>query len=308
MIKFSTQTLPYIKLSNINELEETKIDDTLFKDWIDGNIQTTSLYKDGSNDFKHHSKIVITANTFPSIKIDSATVRRTDAFTHTSKFTRDPSEVDESKNIYLANTNYLNDCLKDEAYLNAFFLILTNYAHNWLTKQKIFKQTNNFNNTKDIIISSNDIIQDFIDKCLTITKKDGDRIGREEMNELFKSNFPKSLITPTQLLSSLRQKDIDYKADYRLNGLKGCYIGIKLKNEDTIDSEPSALDYGFGLKVNKEPDYKALYLEAQAKIKELESKLNLDIDELNNIPKVKKSVKEVDDDDLEALFQLAISK
>ena len=76
------------------------MDETLFKDHIDGNIQT---YKDGSNDFKHHSKMVMAMNTTANIKIDSGTTRRTDAFTHNSKFTKDVNEVDESKHIYFAN-------------------------------------------------------------------------------------------------------------------------------------------------------------------------------------------------------------
>lgn len=229
---------PYIKMSSINEPEDTKIDETLFKDWIDGNIQTTSLYKDGSNDFKHHSKIIITANTFPNIKVDSGTVRRIDSFNHQSHFVKVQSEVDENNNIYLANLDFLKSCKKDFDYLNAFFSIIALYGFNWLYKSKIYKQTSNFKDTKDTIVSSNDIIQDFIDKCLTITKQDKDRIGRDEMHELFKTNFARSIITPTQLLSSLKQKDIDYKADYRHNGLKGCFVGVKVKEEEDENKHP----------------------------------------------------------------------
>ena len=240
------------------------MDETLFKDHIDGNIQTTSLYKDGSNDFKHHSKMVMAMNTTANIKIDSGTTRRTDAFTHSSKFTKDANEVDESKNIYLANLNFLSDCVKDETYLNAFFYILSQYGYNWLSKKEVFKQTENFKNTKDIIITSNDIIQDFMDKCLVITNKDSDRIGRDDMHELFKSNFSKSLITPTQLLSSLKQKDIDYKTDYRnpATGLKGCFVGVKVKDDDIPMDGPV--------------DYKKLYLESQQRLKELEEKFEIE--------------------------------
>ena len=75
---------PHIRLSHINEPEDVKIDDTLFKDFTDGNIQSTTLFEDGSNDFKHTSKLVITANTYPNIKIDTGTERRVDSYTHMS--------------------------------------------------------------------------------------------------------------------------------------------------------------------------------------------------------------------------------
>ena len=231
---------PYIRISHINEPEDTRIDDSLFKDHCDGKIQTTSLYKDGSNDFQHNSKMVFTANTFPNIKIDSGSVRRVDSFTHSSKFVKDETLVDEKKNIYYANLDFLKNASSDEKYLNAFFSILALYGFNWLTKKQIFKQTPNFTNTKDAIVSSNDIIQDYIDRYLVITNNDSDRIGRDDMYEHFKVIYPKSYMTPTQLLNSLKQKEISYKADYRINKLKGCYSEIKFRDvsDDNLTAIP----------------------------------------------------------------------
>ena len=258
---------PYIRLSHINEMEDSKMDDSLFKDHIDGKIQTTTLYSDGSNDFQHYSKIVITANTFPNIKIDSGSVRRIDSFTHTSNFVKDKSQVNESKHIYLANKHYLEECGNNIKYLNAFFYLLAEYGYNWISKTKIFKQTENFRNTKDAIVSSNDIIQDFLDKYITITKKDTDRIGRDEMFDLFKTYFPKSLITPTQLLNSLKQKEIDYKADYRHNKLKGCYVGVII-GADLNNDIDNPLD--FAVQIEKPiDDYKTKYDELLIKYNEL---------------------------------------
>ncbi len=78
---------PSIRLSHINEIEDVRLDESLFKDYTDGSCQTTALYQDGANDFKHFSKLVISANTFPNIKIDTGVARRIDSFTHTSEFT-----------------------------------------------------------------------------------------------------------------------------------------------------------------------------------------------------------------------------
>jgi len=267
------QQKPYIRISHINEMEDSKMDDSLFKDHCDGKIQTTTLYADGSNDFCHHSKMVFTQNNLPNIKNDSGTERRIDAFTTTSTFTKDQSEVNETKHIYLANRDFLQQIGNDDKYLNAFVGILFEYGYNWLSKTKVYKQTPNFRDTKDEIVVSNDIIQDFIDQHLTVTNNDNDRLGRDEMYESFKSAFPKSIITPTQLLNSLKQKDVIYSASYRHNNLRGCYSGVKFGCDETakVESNPldHGLDYGFGK--SKERDYKTELQVALNRIDELEA-------------------------------------
>ena len=292
---------PYIRLSHINEIEDSKMDDSSFKDHTDGKIQTTTLYADGSNDFQHYSKMVITANTFPNIKIDSGSVRRIDSFTHTSKFENNKNLVNESKHIYLANKHYLEQCSKDIKYLNAFFALLSDYGYKWISKTKIYKQTENFRNTKDAIVSSNDIIQDFLDKFITITKKDADRIGRDEMFDLFKNNFPKSLITPTQLLNSLKQKEIEYKADYRHNKLKGCYVGVVVGVINNDDN--SELDFDVQIQKPME-DYKTKYDELLEKYNELLQQQTKPKKDKKN----KSTVKQVEptEEDLEKEFESCI--
>ena len=229
---------PYIRISDINEPEDTKMDDSLFKDHCDGNIQTTKLYHDGSTDFKHFSKIIIKANTFPNIKIDSGSARRVESYTHTSKFVKNEDDVNKNKNYYLANPSFLTDVKDDTDYLNAFFNIISKYGYNWLHKKCIFKQTENFKDTKSAIISTNDIMQDFLDQYITITKDEKDRIGRDDMYSYFKSAYPKSIITSTQLLNSLKDREILYAPNHRINNLRGCYLCVKYKDiNDEFDDE-----------------------------------------------------------------------
>lgn len=77
---------PYIRISWVNEMKDTKIDDSIFKEFCDGKCQTTKLFKDGQYNFPHSSLCVVTANTMPSIKIDSGTSRRLIGYTHKSIF------------------------------------------------------------------------------------------------------------------------------------------------------------------------------------------------------------------------------
>jgi hypothetical protein len=222
---------PCIRVACVNEASDSKIDEMLFKKHADGQIQTTSLYRDGSNDFNHHSKLCFVGNTMPNIKIDTGTARRIDAYTHNSKFVNDIKDVDEENNIYLKDVNILTNYENNKEHQNAFFEILAEYGYLWLSKQKIYPQTENFTETKDIILLSNDTVQDFIDKYLVITKRidkvTGDRIGRNEMYSYFKRVITNSFLTPQQLYTELKTRGIKFEPDWRCDGNKGCYVGVK---------------------------------------------------------------------------------
>ena len=63
-----------VRITWINELEDVRIDTSLFKKFCDGQLTTTQLYKDGSFTIPHYSKAIITANTMPNFKVDTGVV------------------------------------------------------------------------------------------------------------------------------------------------------------------------------------------------------------------------------------------
>ena len=137
----------YLRLTFINELSDSKMNDSLFKNFCDGNIQSTSLYKDGSNDFKHFTKCIFASNTFPNIKIDSGTQRRINSYEHKCRFVDDPKNVVESKGIYLKDKLLLTNLENNDAFLNGFLDILFDLANSWLINTKVYSQTENFTET-----------------------------------------------------------------------------------------------------------------------------------------------------------------
>ena len=224
-----------IRISHINEPEEKQLDVNLLKNFCDGKIQTTSLFQDGSNNFEHYSKLIFTCNTYPNIKIDSGSERRVDSYTHGSFFCKKIDEVDESKNIYLGDLNFLNKMAEDTEYLNAFFTILAEYGHNWINNKKIYEQTDNFKNTKNEIIGSNDIIQDFIDKRLVFTNNMNDVIGKEDMLFNFNAEYPKEYMKQSDLLNRLKdKKQIIYDSQKRYQNVRGIYKSVKFYNDNHI--------------------------------------------------------------------------
>lgn len=276
----------FIRISWINEMEDKKMNDSLFKSFCEGNLQTTELYKESVKNFKHYTKLILTANTFPNIKIDTGTERRIIAYSHSSKFTDKESEVNEKKHIYLQNNKLIDDFENDTELLNAWFYIIAKYAYDWNCNKK-YPLTANFKETKASVVGSNDIIQDFIDQTLTLTTSDSDRIGKDEMHQLFLSVYPKSHITLQQLIGSLSQKDILYNGNCRYNKVRGCYLRVKVQQGEPMKEE----EYNFK---GKAQDFKVEYEEALSQISQLtEHIINIENAKNKEIEELKKQLEEL---------------
>jgi hypothetical protein len=262
-------TEPQIRISWVNEMSETRMQDTLFKSFCDGKLTTTKLFKDGQYNINHYSKCIVTANTMPNVRIDTGVSRRIVSYTHQSQFVEDANKVNEKKGIYIKDEKLLKT-LKNGNFLNAWFDILALKCHKWLNGYKP-TLTENFTETKSTICDANDIIQDFIDAKLKITDSK-DRIGKNEMHEAFIKMYPKSLINNQQLITKLKDKNITY--DYKLrntNSIKGCFVGVRFKTKDDDQDQDQDSDE------EDEIDYKKLYLEAKEEIKRLKNRLALDV-------------------------------
>lgn len=268
-----------IRIAYVNEASEGKMNDSLFKKFADGQITTNSLYKDGSNDFYHYSKLCFIGNNMPDIKIDTGTLRRIESFTYYTQFVDNEKDVNEKKHIYLKKTNIMGDFRKSDEQQNAFFEILAEYGYDWMTKNKIYKQTENFTKTKDIIVSLNDGAQDFIDRALKITNNEKDRIGKDDMYRYFKQLYPTSFVKSQNLFNDLKDKGFRYEAKYRApNGIQGCYVGV-------IFSENSFENSIFAKDDNKDKDNdKCDDKDDDKYIKEIET-LKKEIEELKQMKK-----------------------
>lgn len=224
-----------IRISNVNEPKDTRMDESLFKDFIDGNIKTTSLYQDGQNLFKHLSKICMTANTMPKIKMDSGVKRRIEAYNHISKFVEKDEEVDEDNKVFKKDEGLLQSIEDNDELLNAISFIILSQSVKF-NKGEILKQTPSFQEFKDEIIQSNDIIQDFIDKYIVRTDSETDRVSKIDMHNKFKEFQPRSNITIEQLRDDLKNKDFIYEWKPKMNGIQGIYMKCRI-NHNGIDDE-----------------------------------------------------------------------
>ena len=271
---------PQIRITWINEIKDVKIDETLFKKFYEGKLQTTKLFEDESHDIIHNSKAFITANTMIGIKVNTGIVRRFKGYTHGSKFVDDSDDVDESNHIYLKDKYLLENILKSNL-LNAWVDILAGYSYKWINGEKP-KFNKNFTETKDSVLNSNDILQDFIDGHLVVSTTSDDRISKNDMEMQFKKAYPDKHLSMVQLITSLKDKGLNYNPSMRVHGVRGCFTNIKLKVKKLVGNVNN--DYML--------DIEQRLIDANKKIEDLQSQLNIKIKKVK-VKKVKK-VKKVE--------------
>jgi|694.fasta_scaffold38856_6 phage/plasmid-associated DNA primase len=227
----------------INELKDLKMDGELFKEFVEGVMKTTQLFKDGQYEVVHLTKIFFTSNNMPNLNVDTGIIRRIRAYEHTSKFTENEAEVDESKHIYKVVKD-LHIQMKKRGLLDAFADILYSRAKRYIDGEEI-KYGQQFTNTSSMIVSANDTIQDFIDCKLIRTNEKSDFIGKDELLQIFLTEYPNKRLSSQQLTSLLKDKGIKYEYDKRYGeGKKGCFVGIALKYEKPNNDLDHGTDFG----------------------------------------------------------------
>ena len=188
-----------------------------------------------------------------------------------SKFTTNKAEVNEKKNVYLVKPDLIEE-LEKGGYLDVWIDILAEYAYKWHKGEEI-PVPESFKQATEEIIDTNDIIKDFIDGCLVKTNGGRkDRIGKNDMEKIYKEFYPKRGISVATLIARLRDYDIEYDKGLQAgNGVRGCFIGIKEK--DSFDEEDEVMNQLYPQLSKMDKDKDDEIEELQNKILELEEML-----------------------------------
>lgn len=269
---------PNIRISWVNELKNSAVDTSFFKKFCEGAMQTTSLYKDGINDVRHNSVAVITANELPNMHQDTGVKSRIKALKHSSYFTEIKADIDESKHIYHRDNQLTRKISIDKGVLDAIVHIVIDYANKYLNNEyNLSEWPEDFDKAKDEIVMTNDTFQDFIDGHLVITGNDKDRISKDGMLELFREIYPKKHMSPTVLLSALKDKDLLYSSQYRYkNGIRGVYYGVRVKESRDEGLSSSVIHHGVNM-----VEHKKVVLENE-QLKQQIEELKKQLQEQNN--------------------------
>ena len=227
----------YIRITWVNEPKDKSIDGPFFKAWADGECNAEKLYQEGTHDFKHYSLTIFTANTMPRFKLDGGVRRRVKAYEHKSRFTENKNEVNEAEHVYLADQDFKYDFDDNIEMKLAFFSLLAQHAHEWLVRSKKIDLPEEFTETINNVLDSNDIIKDFIDGNLVVTDNKIDRISKRSMLELFNKVYPNKHFEVTQLTTLLKEKGLKYDHGLRSKGVQGSFYMVKMKGDVIEESD-----------------------------------------------------------------------
>ena len=204
----------------VNEMSTNRLDTSLLKNCVDGEIETTQLYQDGFFDVRIVGMWYFTSNEMPNLSTDSGTTRRITAYHCERRFTRDPSEVD-NKTVFLEDSDLLEKFT--DQHCNALLDML-------MSCDKPQPLPEEFKAEKDVIVNANDKPGEFINEVLTLTKNPDDRISKKDMTEEY-NRFTNKHLSTLQVISDLRHR-LDYKGALRSGGTRGCFVGVRFKTEE----------------------------------------------------------------------------
>jgi len=181
-----------------------------------------------------------------SFHADTGINRRLLAYYFKNKFV-DKNDEDyekiDNQTIFKKNKNIDNLFKKNGIKLAVFDIFLNEcikwYNENEITPPKEFKEC------KDELIQENDCFNSFIDYHLEITNNPADKVHKETLRKLFIEQFPnRKHITTQQLISSLKDHNLKYNYNVRCKEtkLKGCFIGVKLKDKEEFINDNNEVD------------------------------------------------------------------
>ncbi len=217
-----------IRLVVAEELKKKKQDANAIKKFVDGSNINIEVMHGTCISVDLHAKLMTISNHSPNFNTDQGLRRRGLLAEFKNEFL-DSDEYEKrkkEKGIYKADVNLYKKFERLE-YKLAFLNIILPYSKKYYEKGLIISKQikEDFKN----LCNDNDEIKTFIDDNFTRTDKSSDVVNKNEILEL-KNSLSKNKMTWQYILSDLKRLRLDYNKDKMKDGIKGCVIGLKLKN------------------------------------------------------------------------------
>ena len=225
IIHFDLTPIRYVY---IEELDQKQLDQSLLKDFVDGDkINCEIMYGDSKN-VDIQCKLNICSNVDPNFgNVDKGILRRGLMIKYNQRFLpKDKYEKElklKKKNIYL-RIDDIEDLFNNEKYKNAYLHLLLPFVVKFFKKEFIIPE--NIKNKFVETTEEYDTFKNIIDKYFTITDDEEDRIHKSEYIEIIRGEMEKN-VSWKYILSETKRIGLTYSRQMRINGLQGVILGIK---------------------------------------------------------------------------------
>jgi hypothetical protein len=225
IIHFDSTPIRYVY---IEELDQKQLDQSLLKDFVDGDkINCEIMYGDSKN-VDIQCKLNICSNVDPNFgNVDKGILRRGLMIKYNQRFLpKDKYEKElklKKKNIHL-RIDDIEDLFNNEKYKNAYLHLLLPFVVKFFKKEFIIPE--NIKNKFVETAEEYDTFKNIIDKYFTITDDEEDRIHKSEYIEIIRGEMEKN-VSWKYILSETKRIGLIYNRQMRINGLQGVILGIK---------------------------------------------------------------------------------
>ena len=223
-----------VRFTYIEEIEQSKMNNNLLKDYVDGDEMNTEILYGTSTGIKIKSKLNICSNKDLSIyNADEGDLRRGIQLNFNVKFIQKAKyDALSNKANYAVGDKYLiknmlSDTLNKNAFIHLLLERITDVINNGLEEDKFIN--NNFKET----MTDYDGFKTFINDTYERTEDDYVSIG--DLLDNYKETNNK--ITRNILIKEIKRIGLVYDRRKSVNGSRGCVKGLKLLNgnNDFVD-------------------------------------------------------------------------
>tara|TARA_B100000795_G_scaffold162742_1_gene122255 strand:- start:525 stop:2375 length:1851 start_codon:yes stop_codon:yes gene_type:complete len=218
-----------IRLAIINELDDSKLDGELLKNFADDETElgVEEMYGTMCENQRIQCKLITTSNKDPNVTIDEGVFSRFKMQKYESRFVS-AEEIDETKHWYLVDPTWVKTRLSQDSYKLAFFHFLLNEG---ITPVKTPKA--NICLVKEQLEENDEFIPK-LEQYFKVTGDHNDRIAALELRKYFcgEHNDKMSVLTLNGHFKRLTAKlGIKYDKDGSVNSTRKVYRGLRKYTE-----------------------------------------------------------------------------
>ena len=203
-------------MAYINELDESKLDEEILKDFSDDSslLNVEEMYGTMCENQRIQCKLITTSNKDPNLKLDGGLMARIKIQKYESRFVQ-TSEVDESKHWYLVDPTWVTSRFSQDAYKLAFFHFLLRHGNVPVTTPEA-----NLSLVKEQLDENDDFLPK-LQQNFVITKDPSHKVSHLELQRYFSE-------MPVRVLNGhLKRLGIEYDKNGMTNSIRKVYRGIR---------------------------------------------------------------------------------
>jgi len=209
------------------ELKRKLLDTEFVKGIVDGRTVRNKIMHGTNELINFHAKMLATSNHDPKFQNDEGFQRRLLVLVCRNRFVdpKDYATLKGTKGIYLKDKDLKSNFEEDPRYKLAFFHLLRPFACKYY-EEGLYIPDEFITKSKELC-GMNDPLKDFIEDHYQVTRDPNDRIYKDDLLQAYRKYSDHRLSTVNYLSSELKRFGVQYEKGFKIEGKRGCFLGIK---------------------------------------------------------------------------------